>query len=104
MITAVSVIGLGKLGAPMAACFAASGFTVQAVDLNECLRLGDGRARELRYESRFAKDPHHSWSHCLSQVEVSALSLERLSHLNSCSARKRSLEISRSTPGSLDTQ
>jgi len=34
MVSSVSVIGLGKLGAPMAACFAASGFNVHAVDLN----------------------------------------------------------------------
>jgi UDPglucose 6-dehydrogenase len=34
MVSSVSVIGLGKLGAPMAACFAARGFTVNAVDLN----------------------------------------------------------------------
>ena len=34
MLSSVSVIGLGKLGAPMAACFAARGFTVHAVDLN----------------------------------------------------------------------
>ena len=30
----VSVIGLGKLGSPMAACFAARGFQVHAVDLD----------------------------------------------------------------------
>ncbi len=34
MPTSISVIGLGKLGAPMAACFAARGFQVHAVDLN----------------------------------------------------------------------
>src|SRR5258708_40276008 len=34
MLSSVSVIGLSKLGAPMAACFAASGFTVHAVDVN----------------------------------------------------------------------
>ncbi len=34
MLSSVSVIGLGKLGAPMAACFAARGFTVHAVDVN----------------------------------------------------------------------
>jgi UDPglucose 6-dehydrogenase len=34
MVSSVSVIGLGKLGAPMAACFAARGFAVRAVDLN----------------------------------------------------------------------
>jgi UDPglucose 6-dehydrogenase len=34
MLSSVSVIGLGKLGAPMAACFAARGFTVYAVDLD----------------------------------------------------------------------
>jgi UDPglucose 6-dehydrogenase len=33
-VTSVSVIGLGKLGAPMAACIAARGFNVKAVDLN----------------------------------------------------------------------
>jgi len=34
MLSSLSVIGLGKLGAPMAACFAARGFAVHAVDLN----------------------------------------------------------------------
>lgn len=33
-MTSVSVIGLGKLGAPMAACIAAQGFDVVGVDLN----------------------------------------------------------------------
>ena len=30
----VSVIGLGKLGSPMAACFAAKGITTIGVDVN----------------------------------------------------------------------
>jgi UDPglucose 6-dehydrogenase len=34
MVSSISVIGIGKLGAPMAACFAASGFRVSAVDLS----------------------------------------------------------------------
>jgi UDPglucose 6-dehydrogenase len=34
MLTSLSVIGLGKLGAPMTACFAARGFNVHAVDVN----------------------------------------------------------------------
>ncbi|HEX4544157.1 MAG TPA: nucleotide sugar dehydrogenase [Candidatus Acidoferrum sp.] len=34
MLTSVSVIGLGKLGAPLAACFAARGLNVHAVDIN----------------------------------------------------------------------
>jgi len=34
MLSSVSVIGLGKLGAPMAACFAARGFQVIAVDVD----------------------------------------------------------------------
>lgn len=34
MVSSISVIGLGKLGSPMAACFAARGFHVKAVDLN----------------------------------------------------------------------
>jgi UDPglucose 6-dehydrogenase len=34
MISSLSLIGLGKLGAPMTACFAARGFTVHAVDIN----------------------------------------------------------------------
>jgi UDPglucose 6-dehydrogenase len=33
-VTSVSLIGLGKLGAPMAACLAARGLNVRAVDLN----------------------------------------------------------------------
>src|SRR5215469_16099848 len=34
MVKSISVIGLGKLGAPLAACFAARGFNVTAVDLD----------------------------------------------------------------------
>jgi UDPglucose 6-dehydrogenase len=34
MADSVSIIGLGKLGAPMAACFAARGFRVHAVDVD----------------------------------------------------------------------
>jgi UDPglucose 6-dehydrogenase len=42
----ISVIGLGKLGSPMAACFAAKGFTTIGVDVNESLveAMNDGRA------------------------------------------------------------
>ena len=35
MLKSISVIGLGKLGAPLAACFAARGFAVTAVDLDK---------------------------------------------------------------------
>jgi UDPglucose 6-dehydrogenase len=34
MVTSVSVMGLGKLGSPLAACFAARGFQVHAVDVD----------------------------------------------------------------------
>jgi UDPglucose 6-dehydrogenase len=42
----ISVIGLGKLGSPMAACFAAKGFTTIGVDLNESLvdAINEGQA------------------------------------------------------------
>ena len=42
----ISVIGLGKLGSPMAACFAAKGFTTIGVDLNEAYveAINEGRA------------------------------------------------------------
>src|SRR6185437_7189264 len=42
----ISVIGLGKLGSPMAACFAAKGFTTIGVDVNETYvdAINDGRA------------------------------------------------------------
>src|SRR5271167_2811843 len=50
MISSLSVIGLGKLGAPMAACFAASGFRVHAVDVDtkkvETVRRGDAPVYE----------------------------------------------------------
>jgi UDP-glucose 6-dehydrogenase len=35
MITSISVVGLGKLGSPLAACFAAARFRVHAVDADE---------------------------------------------------------------------
>ena len=46
MPKAVSVIGLGKLGAPMVACFAARGFEVVGVDLDseKVKALNEGRA------------------------------------------------------------
>jgi len=34
MVDSISVIGLGKLGGPMVACFAAAGFRVKAADVN----------------------------------------------------------------------
>jgi UDPglucose 6-dehydrogenase len=34
MSSSISVVGIGKLGAPMAACFAARGFRVKAVDIS----------------------------------------------------------------------
>src|SRR5215831_13117694 len=34
MVDSISVIGSGKLGGPMVACFAAAGFRVKAVDVN----------------------------------------------------------------------
>jgi UDPglucose 6-dehydrogenase len=42
----ISVIGLGKLGSPMAACFAAKGFTTVAVDVSDSVvdAMNDGRA------------------------------------------------------------
>ena len=42
----LSVIGLGKLGSPMAACFAAKGFDVVGVDLNQEFvdAINEGRA------------------------------------------------------------
>jgi UDPglucose 6-dehydrogenase len=46
----VSVIGLGKLGAPMAACIAARGFRVTGVDLNpqkvDCMKRGVAPVKE----------------------------------------------------------
>ena len=34
MVTSISIMGLGKLGSPLAACFAAAGFRVHAVDVD----------------------------------------------------------------------
>ena len=34
MVSAISLVGIGKLGAPMAECMAARGFRVKAVDLD----------------------------------------------------------------------
>ena len=33
MVSTITLVGIGKLGAPMAACMAAQGFRVKAVDL-----------------------------------------------------------------------
>lgn len=50
MITSVSIFGLGKLGSPLAACFAARGFQVHAVDADvqkvEALNAGTAPVNE----------------------------------------------------------
>jgi UDPglucose 6-dehydrogenase len=45
-LTTLTVVGLGKLGAPMAACLAAKGYTVIGVDVDETkiAAINDGRA------------------------------------------------------------
>jgi len=45
-LPAVSVIGLGKLGAPLAACFAAKGFQVSGIDIDpsKVTAVNEGRA------------------------------------------------------------
>jgi len=50
MLTSISLVGLGKLGAPLAACFAARGFTVHAVDVDprkvDCIKRGAAPVHE----------------------------------------------------------
>src|SRR5215470_2754508 len=50
MVNSISVMGLGKLGAPLAACFAARGFRVMAVDVDvskvAALSRGEAPVRE----------------------------------------------------------
>jgi UDPglucose 6-dehydrogenase len=50
MLKSISVVGLGKLGSPLAACFAARGFRVTAVDVDkakvEALNRGEAPVRE----------------------------------------------------------
>lgn len=51
----VSVVGLGKLGAPMAACFAAKGITTIGVDHNEAYVDAIHEGRAPVYEPRLAE-------------------------------------------------
>jgi UDPglucose 6-dehydrogenase len=51
----ISVIGLGKLGSPMAACFAAKGFTTIGVDLNESYVEAINEGRSPVYEPGLAE-------------------------------------------------
>lgn len=51
----ISVIGLGKLGSPMAACFAAKGFTTIGVDLNESYVEAINEGRSPVYEPDLAE-------------------------------------------------
>src|SRR5207253_3120424 len=51
----ISVIGLGKLGSPMAACFAAKGFTTVGVDLNEAHVAAINEGRAPVYEPQLAE-------------------------------------------------
>ena len=51
----ISVIGLGKLGSPMAACFAANGFTTIGVDVNETYVAAINDGRPPVYEPQLAE-------------------------------------------------
>jgi UDPglucose 6-dehydrogenase len=50
MVESISVLGLGKLGSPLAACFAAAGFEVHAVDVDarkvDAVNRGDAPVHE----------------------------------------------------------
>ena len=50
----ISLIGLGKLGAPMAACFAAKGFQVVGVDLDAAKVQAINRRESPVFEPRLA--------------------------------------------------
>ena len=58
MIEKISVVGIGKLGAPMAACFAAKGFDVVAVDVDahkvDAINRGESPIFEPRVEEMMA--------------------------------------------------
>jgi UDPglucose 6-dehydrogenase len=51
----ISVIGLGKLGSPMAACFSARGFTTVGVDLNEAYVEAINAGRPPVFEPQLAE-------------------------------------------------
>ena len=51
----ISVIGLGKLGSPMAACFAARGFTTIGVDLNQAYVDAINEGRPPVFEPQLAE-------------------------------------------------
>src|SRR5438552_17674775 len=55
MLSTISVIGLGKLGAPIAACFAARGFQVIAVDIDAQKADAIGRGAPPVHEPRLAE-------------------------------------------------
>src|SRR5216110_839139 len=55
MLSPISVIGLGKLGAPIAACFAARGFQVIAVDIDAQKADAIGRGAPPVHEPRLAE-------------------------------------------------
>jgi len=54
-VTKVSIIGLGKLGSPMAACFASKGFTVVGVDLNQAFVDAVNEGRPPVFEPELAE-------------------------------------------------
>src|SRR2546421_3584167 len=55
MLSTISVIGLGKLGAPIVACFAARGFQVIAVDIDAQKADAIGRGAPPVHEPRLAE-------------------------------------------------
>ena len=55
MTEVISVVGLGKLGAPMAACFAAKGFDVVGVDVDARKVEAINRGESPIFEPRLAE-------------------------------------------------
>jgi UDPglucose 6-dehydrogenase len=63
MLKSISIIGLGKLGAPLAACFAARGFQVIAVDVDPQKVDAIGRGVPPVHEPGLAELLHESEGH-----------------------------------------
>ena len=72
MVSSLSVIGLGRLGSPMAACFAASGFHVHAVDIDANKVDAIGRGLAPVYEPGLAELLHEFTGRISASMDIEA--------------------------------
>jgi len=90
MLSTISIIGLGKLGAPIAACFAASGFQTIAVDIDAQKTDAIGRGVPPVHEPGLAELLQESQGRLLATKDTESGHPRFRGHVHRCGHSKRS--------------